>query len=1138
MKEYIPWTGLSEYIFLTESLLATTSVSMLIHVHCKRLRITITNSVVDETHNASEMPYLSPSWHIHPPIGNEGRVMYNEYSDCHRRRAINTMLKTGGPAMSEVLFGFEDYHHFFDQPASILLYPVYNHFDEKDRTLVGFITITFHWLGTFWNILPHNVRGIDAVIETSSGQKTSFRVNGKHVSPSTCVYCFHLFDLPRLADKSSLLVRLKNCFQGIFTGEGDLHDKKWDHMKLSSSVYRVYSKENDVTEMVGHHRDLLRYLEEMGSGHTMGKEGEQASDTLVDGEHIDYKVHIYPSDDFEACYLTHQPKVFSLAVSMVFLVTVISFIVYDILVERRQKKLLENAERSGKVVASLFPAMVRDRLFTERNTRDEERMSMRGHTRGSSDISRLRKFMAPAPHQSQSQAGDSDTATAVSGSAPAIADLYNDTTVLFADIAGFTAWSSEREPTQVFQLLESLFCEFDAEAKSMKVFKIETIGDCYVAVTGLPEATPDHAVIMAKFAQRCLMRFNELTKELELSLGPGTADLGIRIGLHSGPVTAGVLRGEKARFQLFGDTMNTASRMESTSIKNMIQVTADTAALLKKSGKGHTLIAREGLVKAKGKGYMQTYWLRPKSSHSACSSNLSERFDLLQASQHEVDHIHSRAQHDVARAELGLPSFSHQKLEKSAENTKFALQQELGYSWNDTGFNDISKKDWKEGLHRLIKWNTAVLESILTKVVVQRNERQRRNSFKPSKNAIEYDESTLFHEEIATAVKMPPFDRESMSAACLMPSNEKVNLIPPKAREELRGYVARIASMYRDVHFHSFEHASHVTMSAQKLINKVVLRNSTEFNNSLNSMQADKKKCEKDLQKKSEEADLFFSTYGISADPLAQFAVVFAALVHDVEHRGVPNVQLIKEQPDLAKKYKNKSVAENNSIRVAWSELLKPEFDNLRRCMFASDGDESRFRQLLINVVIATDITDKERRAGERERWQAAFLSDGDDFNWEKEWQNKSEDKLPDIDVSLKATVVLEQIVLASDVAHTMQHWLTYVKWNERLYTEMWAAYASGRAENDPTEGWYKGEIGFFDGYIIPLATKLKECGVFGNAGDEYLGNALRNKAEWIEKGQAIVAEFEAKIKRKSDVDASETGTSDKSTSSSSLMHQ
>lgn len=83
-----------------------------------------------------------------------------------------------------------------------------------------------------------------------------------------------------------------------------------------------------------------------------------------------------------------------------------------------------------------------------------------------------------------------------------------------------------------------------------------------VAVTGLPLPDPKHASIMAKFAQRCLMRFSELTKELELSLGPGTADLGIRIGLHSGPVTAGVLRGEKARFQLFGDTMNTGKFIE------------------------------------------------------------------------------------------------------------------------------------------------------------------------------------------------------------------------------------------------------------------------------------------------------------------------------------------------------------------------------------------------------------------------------------------------------------------------------------------------------------------------------------------------------------------------------------------------
>lgn len=394
------------------------------------------------------------------------------------------------------------------------------------------------------------------------------------------------------------------------------------------------------------------------------------------------------------------------------------------------------------------------------------------------------------------------------------------------------------------------------------------------------------------------------------------------------------------------------------------------------------------------------------------------------------------------------------------------MHRELGDSWNDTGFTNVCKRGQQEGLRRLIKWNTAVLESILTKVVIQRNEQKyRRSLFKSANKRMRYDESALFHEEIAQAVDMPRFNREALSAGRLMPSKEKVNLIPPKAREELRAYVARIASMYRDVHFHSFEHASHVTMSAQKLLNKIVLRNNTGISGK-RAEEEKKSGSDRELVEKNTEVDLFFSTYGISGDPLAQFAVVFAALVHDVDHTGVPNVQLIKEKPVLAEKYKSKSVAENNSIRVAWSELLRPEFSNLRRCVFEEDDDESRFRQLLINVVIATDIADRERRAGEQVRWNTAFRGL---TTWEQEWQNKSDDKLPEIDTSLQATVVLEQVVLASDVAHTMQHWLTYVKWNERLYKENWAAYANGRTEKDPTEGWYKGEIGFFDGYIIPL---------------------------------------------------------------------
>ena len=111
----------------------------------------------------------------------------------------------------------------------------------------------------------------------------------------------------------------------------------------------------------------------------------------------------------------------------------------------------------------------------------------------------------------------------------------------------------------MFLLLETIYGSFDKIADRRKVFKVETIGDCYVAVTGLPKAQPDHALIMTKFANELLSRLQTEVKTIANLLGPETLELAMRVGMHSGPVIAGVLRGAKARFQLFGDTMNTGT---------------------------------------------------------------------------------------------------------------------------------------------------------------------------------------------------------------------------------------------------------------------------------------------------------------------------------------------------------------------------------------------------------------------------------------------------------------------------------------------------------------------------------------------------------------------------------------------------
>jgi class 3 adenylate cyclase len=310
-----------------------------------------------------------------------------------------------------------------------------------------------------------------------------------------------------------------------------------------------------------------------------------------------YKLRVYPSQDTQAVHLDKTPLIAVLIVLAIFSFTGAVFIVYTVSVKRMHKVVMDRAIASGAIVSSLFPSQVRDQIYQENE--------------------------AGRKRSSQSWPDNGENPEATTSSRP-IANVFDQTTIMFADMVGFTKWSSTREPVQVFELLETLYQAFDAIAERRKVFKVETIGDCYVAVAGLPKPQENHSVIMVKFADDCMVKMGQLTAELASALGEDTAGLAMRVGLHSGSVTGGVLRGQKSRFQLFGDTMNTASRMESNGMPHRIHVSQETANELVAKGKSGWVTPREDKIVAKGKGELQTYWVAIRStSHSVVSSKTS-----------------------------------------------------------------------------------------------------------------------------------------------------------------------------------------------------------------------------------------------------------------------------------------------------------------------------------------------------------------------------------------------------------------------------------------------------------------------------------------------------------------------------------
>jgi len=180
-----------------------------------------------------------------------------------------------------------------------------------------------------------------------------------------------------------------------------------------------------------------------------------------------------------------------------------------------------------------------------------------------------------------------------------IADHFDCATVLFADLVGFTPLSRTMPPLALVQLLNDVFTRFDELAAALGLEKIKTIGDAYMVAAGVPLPRPDHAPAAATLA----LRMNAALRDINAARG---TDLHLRTGLHSGPLAAGIIGRHKFAYDLWGDTVNTASRMESSAPLDSIHLSAATAALL---GDAFRLEPR-GKVVIKGLGEMETWTLR------------------------------------------------------------------------------------------------------------------------------------------------------------------------------------------------------------------------------------------------------------------------------------------------------------------------------------------------------------------------------------------------------------------------------------------------------------------------------------------------------------------------------------------------
>lgn len=436
---------------------------------------------------------FAPIWQQSPAPSDPAIINFDLLSHPLFDQAYHVMYETASPVLSglvdlEFLSSAGSHtapsinpieHH---DPRFFVMQPIYPtvNLPNNKRDLVGFVVAVLDWNVYLGNLLPaaqDDDGPIVAVVKSSEGNNVfSYSIQGP---------------------------------KSTFLGLGDLHDSTYDHLSMHTNFAVLESSSTTTTSGT-----------DKGAAQRALQTASDSSNNSSSGS-CEYEIWLYPTQEMHQEYISSAtPAIFAAIVLLIFFLVAGVFGLYDYTVQRRQNLVMAKAKRTDALVSTFFPSTVRDRILGDalmedtpidkpesengsdhptapggadgggngKNKKKKKKKKRTGAAGAkaarSGKNAALKSFLnEDEPGKSHELGKNADKSSEAFNLTPyatkPIADLFPHTTIMFADIVGFTAWSSVREPTQVFILLETLYHAFDQIAKRRRVFKVETVGDCY-----------------------------------------------------------------------------------------------------------------------------------------------------------------------------------------------------------------------------------------------------------------------------------------------------------------------------------------------------------------------------------------------------------------------------------------------------------------------------------------------------------------------------------------------------------------------------------------------------------------------------------------------------------------------------------